>query len=522
MTRRLLPVMLAVLTWTGRSAAADEKNPQWIVVTAPAFKEVLTPLCDHRRAEGLRVVVVQTTHVLSARQIRDGDAAVLREHIQKLCRQAQGPSYVLLVGAVRAADPTTTEKIVVPPLVGTVGRMKGQPSDNGYGYFDKEPAPTVAVGRFPARSEEDDRSPGAWRNRLTLLIGNPGGNSAVEKRFAELFIQQIAGTRFDHVHPLWTGRCVIHAPVSPYCVPDDRLREVSLRYLREGQLFTLYLGHSSADGFWSGDARFLNREDWAQLKVRHGPGVFFSCGCFGCQLKGEDGEGYGLAAVRNPGGPVAVIGAHGESYGAMGQLAADGLLECLGRAEPPLRMADYWLAVKSGLAKGKMDPFIFWLYDQADGSMGKVAMDVQRQEHQEMWMLLGDPALRLPVCPPSIRMATKDNIAAGKEIEVTGVLPPEFARAAVKLNLERPTGSMAIELEPLPKDAAKAGLVMLANHEKANTVVLATAEVQSLDGRFRWSVKLPENLPWSRVTVRATAVTETKMAIGVLVLPVGK
>ena len=80
----------------------------------------------------------------------------------------------------------------------------------------------------------------------------------------------------------------------------------------------------------------------------------------------------------------------------------------------------------------------------------------------------------------------------------------------------------AIDLEPLPKDAEKARKVMMANHERANTTVFATMEVQPDNGRFSWSVKLPENLPWSRVTVRAIAVTKTQMAIGVQVLPVGK
>src|SRR5262249_1350432 len=162
-------------------------------------------------------------------------------------------------------------------------------------------------GRFAARTEEEvrllvqktlaferDHSPGPWRNRLTLMVGNPGGDTAIEKRFAEWFIQSIAGTRFDRAHPQWVGRGVIHAPGSPFCVPGDRLRDLSLRYLEEGQLFTLYLGHSEAPGFWSDGARFLDREDWAKVKIPHGPGVFFSCGCFGCQLEGKDGEGYGL------------------------------------------------------------------------------------------------------------------------------------------------------------------------------------------------------------------------------------
>ena len=78
-------------------------------------------------------------------------------------------------------------------------------------------------------------------------------------------------------------------------------------------------------------------------------------------------------------GPVAVIGAHGESYAAMGQLALDGMLRCLMTPEPPTRLGAYWLAAKAGLARGKIDGITFWLYDQADGSRGTVPLDEQRE-----------------------------------------------------------------------------------------------------------------------------------------------
>jgi hypothetical protein len=533
MFARPLSLLLALFVVTSHAAAADEPAPHWIVVTAPEFREALTPLCDHRRADGLQVTVVKTTDVLSARQIRDGDAGPLKEHIQKLCQKSKGPAYVLLVGVVKPADPAAAEKSCVPTLTGMVGRMKGEPSDHGFSFRDKEPEATVAVGRFQGRTEDEvrqwvqktiaferDRTPGAWRNRVTLLIGNPGGFTPLEKRFGEMFIQSIAATRFDQVHPLWTGRGLIHAPVSPFCVPDDRLHDVSLRYLEEGQIFALYLGHSGPAGLWSSDARFLDRADWAKMKVPHGPGVLFSCGCFGCQQKGEDG--YALTAIRNPGGPVAVIGAQGESYGAMGQLAADGLLECLGREDPPARLADYWLAVKGGLAGGKMDDFVFFLYDQGDGSRGRVAMDEQRKEHLEMWTLLGDPALRLPLCRPSIRLESATPAAPGGTVEVTGTLPPAFVRAVVRVTLERPVGSKTLGLEALPEDAAKAPAVMAANHERANSVVLVTAEVKPADGRFRCTLKVPAETPWTRLIVRATVTSETDMAVGVLSLPVKK
>jgi hypothetical protein len=63
----------------------------------------------------------------------------------------------------------------------------------------------------------------------------------------------------------------------------------------------------------------------------------------------------------------------------------------------PSRLADYWLAIQAGLARGEIDDFTFKLYDQADGTKGRVPLETQRLEHLEMWMLLGDPALRLPV-----------------------------------------------------------------------------------------------------------------------------
>jgi hypothetical protein len=217
-----------------------------------------------------------------------------------------------------------------------------------------------------------------------------------------------------------------------------------------------------------------------------------------------------------------VIGAHAESYGAMGQLAVDGLLECLSTPDPPERLADYWLAVKKGIANGKMDRLTFWLYDQADGSRGKTSLDLQCKEHLEMWMLLGDPAMRLPVVRPTIELTTKDTAAAGKTVTVNGTLPARFARSAVRVTLERPTGSSPPALVPLPQDPAARRRVMLANHERANALELASVEAAPRDGRFEATLKLPAETPWPRVIVRAVAAGEGDVAMGVLTLPLKK
>src|SRR5262249_3179658 len=154
---RSLSALALLLAAAPALRAADEPG-QWLVVTAPAFRKAVEPLCEHRKAQGLRVAVVVTTDVLSARQVRAGHAEELRVHGRKACKDHKGPSYGLLVGAVEAGDLADPEQKVTPTLPGTAGRMKGQPSDNGYGCLDDGLLPAAAVGRFPARSEDEAKA----------------------------------------------------------------------------------------------------------------------------------------------------------------------------------------------------------------------------------------------------------------------------------------------------------------------------------------------------------------------------
>ena len=90
-------LILIVLALAFRANTAEH---QWILVTAPAFRTALTPLLEYRRSEGLKVVVIETTNVLSGEQIRQGNAAPLRALLIQLCQSNRGPNYVLLAGSV--------------------------------------------------------------------------------------------------------------------------------------------------------------------------------------------------------------------------------------------------------------------------------------------------------------------------------------------------------------------------------------------------------------------------------------
>src|SRR5947209_2141011 len=46
-----------------RGWSAVDESPRWIVVTAPAFRTAIEPLCEHRRSEGMAVRILTTTDI---------------------------------------------------------------------------------------------------------------------------------------------------------------------------------------------------------------------------------------------------------------------------------------------------------------------------------------------------------------------------------------------------------------------------------------------------------------------------
>jgi hypothetical protein len=523
-------VLVAAAMAAADGAAAKHlpgNGRQWIVVTAPAFRDTLAPLIAHRKAEGMSVVVLPTSDLLTPDDIHKGDVKKLRDRIHQLCRDHAGASYVLLVGAIEGTGVEDYAARIVPSCGGTISRMKGQPSDNAYGCPAGGRLPTVGVGRFPARSVaevkamvertlryEADTRPGMWRRQITVLAGIPAYNPFVDRA-----VEGLAMARFNRLDPSWTGRAIYSSPQSRFTLPDDLLRPRARKYVEAGQAFILYLGHSSAEGLYAGGAPSLNREDWEKMDITEGRGVFFTFGCNGCQLAGRNGEGYGVAAMRGPHGVAAAIGSHGICFAAMVQLAADSLFETCFTGKVPQRLADAWLAVERGIANGKIDDLTFAMLDAVDGDRD-IPQATQRQEHLEMFHLLGDPALRLPQIADDIELSPPEEIAAGSAFTVTGSVPARLAKARIRVSLERTVGSVPTDLEKAPANGPRRDAVLLANHDRANRFVLADATCTAADGRFTVRLEAPAKLPTSRLYLRAYAATDDADAMKVLPIKV--
>ena len=399
--------------------AAEEEHPRWILVTTPALKDAFEPLVSLRQKQGYEVQIIVDW---ATGDTQDNAAQAI---LAKLSTRKQLANETLvLIGGTHLNE---FAKAHVPTPMGVSGRMRDLPTDYPYSLPDKQGFPTLTVGRLPARNEVEvaemvgkiirtehtELAPDA--PHLNLIVANPGGKTGIEKQFGEMFLSKVVEDRLANLDPQTRVEVLADIPKSKFYKSENDFGELATAALTSGGLFHVYCGHSSAAGLWSQTRFVVTREDFAELKVKQFPGVFMSCGCFTSQINapanvfGEKAtkksdtpsQGFGIAAIRNPNGPSAVIGPYEESYAAFGKFAMDALFERAVMDEPATTIGDYWNSVQRGLLKGKMETLMFFMFDQADGSRGKTTLAKQRPEHVEMWSLLGDPAMRLPPLPNS-------------------------------------------------------------------------------------------------------------------------
>jgi hypothetical protein len=522
MLKQALALMFVAALWSAPCGAAEVPGAQWIVVAAPALRPSLEPLIERRRAQGFQVVIIDTTNALTPAQIQGGDGVPLQARLKEQCARFHGVNLILLAGNATASNADAALQTTVPALPGTTGRMRGMPGDYGYSMPDAKGKPTVAVGRFPAAnaeqaramaqktlSLEEDTRPGAWRNRLFLFMGE-----TLAGTMGNLMVEPALAAGLAQLHPSWTLRAESTTP-SRFQMPEALLHDTAMQSLEEGDLFSVFLVHSRPEAIFLETNRWITRNDLAQARTPRGAGVFFTCGCFACQLRGTGREGFGLAAVRNPAGPVAVMGATGEDYGAGPFLAGEGLMQSLAKAPFPSRLGDYWLAVQASLAEAPMDELTFRIANYLDHDKFTDSLPEQRREHLEMWILLGDPALRLPIPPLDVTLESLGAVVPGKPMTVRGALPGRLAGAVVTVTLERPLGA-----EPAGSD--NAGAPTAERCARANNFVLATARAVVTGNQFTCPLTPPAALPWSTLVLRATAATANESALGVLTVSVDR
>ncbi len=369
---------------------------------------------------------------------------------------------------------------------------------------------------------EDEKEPsiigvacGSYRAfRRSRRCGSMAAAVGMERRAAAGGAGHSRGTDFEELRNLRLLVCGIFDYWCGLWFPSGNdVSTAAARMMSTPATLFAYMGHSSPVAAVSKNTALLMAEDWRKLPADGPrPGLFFTCGCFSCQVR-PGLESFGLAAIRAPGGPPAVIGSHGESWSAMGYLAMSGLIGAL--EKQPVRAGEFWRAAQQGLEKAEINAAEFAILDMADGTQGKVPLEQQRGEHLEMWMLLGDPAM--PLMPPPPALEVKAAIS-GQTLNVTGSVPAALDGKAFRITVERHPGAVPDDLPAVPDAGGDRLKAARARRARATEVTFAVVEVKAAGKVMAATIPIPANAPGRPWTVRVQCAHDTSAA-GIVVLP---
>ncbi len=387
------------------------------VLAPPAFRNALEPLLSLRRSEGFAVEFVP---------VERGRAGV-----------GEGTTHLLLVG----------DALQVPA---------GAFDDGGERVVSDESLPPgtqggPAIGRLPARNAEEagrlvarllryerERPPGPWRARVLLTAGE-GGFGWIADRAVE------AGARLAVEESLPLGFELRLVRLSPGAGREGpRLRRALLSALEPGALFWVYAGHGGTDSLASGlgrgvlpappsrTVRSMGLADAGALRCGGRAPVALLLACETARL--EPGrECLAEALVRGVEGPIAVLGAGGESH-PYGDLALALALGRRIRADREARLGDLVAAARRTLLEGTPEEAVL---DRGAALFGIDEVERRRilRRTALQYLLLGDPTLRLSIPSP----LPLDVRPEGGGLLVLGRLEGE-GDAFVRVEVERPAG----------------------------------------------------------------------------------
>ncbi len=471
------------------AASPVQGGGRWIAVVAPGLEDAVEPLAAQRQTEGWHTTLIPVT----------ADTDAIRRRIAALAAESQ-PCCVVLVGDFGESG--------VPAGVGTKLRMTGEPTDLPWSRCAN--GAQVETGRLPARQADEARImvrkildwPRLERTQLPFpsvqLLGGHHGAPDAFAPIADNLTNTLATRLLAALPPEWQLEAAVHVDGSPWQVSGGDVGAAALRMMRTRATLFAYMGHSEPAAAVSKSSRLLDAAEWRRLPADGArPGLFITCGCFCCQVD-PGSESLGLAAMRSPGGPPAVIGSHGESAAALGYLAVAGLTAAL--EKHPVRVGEFWQAALGGIESAPISPAEFAMLDMADGSQGKAPLDQQRAEHMEMWMLLGDPAMPLAPLPSALAV---DAVANETGVTVSGTLPGAAAAgASLRITLERHPSAMPADLPVVPHGGPDRQNAARERRRLAGEVVFASANATATGAAFSTTITLPDPAPARPWTVR--------------------
>ena len=399
--------LVALLAVTAPTAADT------LVVCEPALRDALVPWMTHRTQQGHAIRIVEA----------DDSAMRVRHSILQAAEGGQ-IRFVLLVGDVisrgGAAGRQSHKSIGVPTnyarSVVNV-RWGSEPyiaTDLPYADFDEDMVPDIAIGRMPVDSREELASvvrkilkfeqhvaKGGRSQRMTVAAGVGGFGGTIDA-VIEAVARQVLGELIPKTYEVDLTRATSTDGKS---YASDHFPRLFRQQLGGESLAWIYMGHGRVHSLDMATTRVGPRPMLSVADLRAPLAVTTHDSrplavMMACHTGAFDKATDCLAEelLVDPDGPVAVLAATRVSmpYG-NAVLGYELLRECFGDECDTL--GELFVAAQRHALQDKADdPWRRSVDQLARGLMPPPAnLTDERREHVEMYHLLGDPLLRLPV-----------------------------------------------------------------------------------------------------------------------------
>ncbi len=517
--RRLVPLDATSLLVAHAPAKDWGALAQPMAMLVVATKETMagaTRLAAHRTAHGIPTLVVGISELVD---VWPGDQDVVAPFLRQVARAGGTPRFVLLAG-----DAARDRTDIVPweNIPTTYARTKyngATAADRLFTLPEGKRSGGPAIGRLPFRTAAEmdayvDRviaweakpKPDPTRRLLRFVTSEarfgPQADALIERLFSQILAQSIP--------PSFETEVTYASVTSPFCWPPHEFNEKVVRDLNDGSLYFTYVGHGWADGF---DALHVGRErypilrsqDVPQVDVLGTPPAMFVIACTTAQFDDPDHDSVGELLLRRPNGPLAYFGATRICHPIFNSLAGVSLAENL-LLGSDRRLGERIRDAVDAVVEPKEKDTRRALIEVAEKMALGPDEDFQRlyREGQAMYVLLGDPALKLPLPAADLDVAAKTT-EKGLSIAVTGSFP---AGTEVHVSVETPRDAPVAGLAPLPGSPSdpKSAEVMKANHARANDKALWRKTLSGGAGGVGAEAEVPEAWRGKRLHVKAWAV----------------
>ncbi len=496
--------------------------PLLVVVHQPGLEAAAQAWVDYRRTQGWAAETLAGTP--------EEDATALRSRLHRVIRSsaaaaaaapAAAPASAPAPAPGPGADPAGVAVLLLgdslptfmrpqpdPALVergsGGGGRRAAFATDAPYQDLDEDGVPDLMLGRVSATSAQEAEAYLARVKATESAPPGPGSTrvevAAGEGRFGpydSLLEMLTTSLLASWVPPTFDLRAAYAKASSPFCPPPSMLPEVVREQALGGALLFNYVGHGHSTGLdslhWHGgrvrimEADGLNPPGAPPAPAPGGMALLVCCSAGWYDLP-DHRRCLAEELIFHPRGPLAVIAGSRPTHPyANAIVEREALTALLRRRAATAGEVD--LAVTRHLGGAASDALDLMASPIASLQRWPLSLRALRRQHAELYNLIGDPALRLPLPPAPDSIV--DLRREGRRVvgRVPGCADGRVTLDLVAPRSARPAGTRAASgpMDPLLEERARA------NWKVANEWVRARAEAELKDGLFQ--VPLPEVIP---------------------------